>query len=332
MKKLFFSIILISLMLFSCSTKEKIISPNTNPEHSSLYINEFMASNSTTIADENGDFDDWIEIYNDSDEAIDLAGYYLSDDEATPDKWAFPTDNPAATTIPSKGFLLIWADDEETQGPLHTNFKLSSGGESVILTDKNGSTELDAITYPAQTTDVSYGRSPDGGDSWQTFTNPTPGTSNTNTPPTDAILVINEFMASNDTTFADEHGEYDDWIELHNAGGKAIDIGGMYITDDLNELTKYQIPTTNPDSTTIQPGQFLLLWADKQPEQGILHLGDIKLSCGGEQIGIIKSDGSTIVDSLTFGEQTTDISYGRLPDGSDNWQFFDNPTPGKTNQ
>ena len=75
----------------------------------------------------------------------------------------------------------------------------------------------------------------------------------------------------------------------------------------------------------------LVLWADKQPEQGVLHV-NIKLSSGGEQIGLTDPNGTTVIDSLTFGPQTTDVSYGRLPDGSDNWQFFQNPTPGAPNQ
>ncbi len=334
MKYLKFIPFVIMLLILSCSTKEKIISPDNTTQHSVLYINEFMASNGSTIADENGEYDDWIEIYNSGDEPIDLGGYYMSDDESMPDKWMIPTDDSTKTTIPAGGFLLLWADGTPEQGVLHLDFKLSSGGESVILTDKNGTSILDDISYGAQTTDISYGRMPDGSDNWQTFDNPTPGSSNSGgqQPPTGAILVINEFMASNDTTIADEHGDYDDWIELYNAGDQPIDIGGMYLTDDLNNPTLYQIPTTYPDSTTVQPGGFLLLWADKQPEQGILHLGGMKLSSGGEQIGIFKSDGVTVVDSITFGAQTTDVSYGRMPDGSDNWQTFDNPTPGSPNQ
>jgi len=144
-------------------------------------------------------------------------------------------------------------------------------------------------------------------------------------------LVINEFLASNDSCYADEHGDFDDWIEIYNTGNVAVDIGGMYLTDDLAELTAYQIPTTYPDSTTIEAGGFLLLWADKEPEQGILHLDEVKLSGNGEQIGLTASDGTTIIDSLTFGEQITDISKGRETDGSSTWIFFDVPTPGTTN-
>jgi hypothetical protein len=145
-------------------------------------------------------------------------------------------------------------------------------------------------------------------------------------------LVINEFMASNDFGPVDEFENHDDWIEIYNAGDEAIDIGGMYFTDDLTDLTNSQIPADNPILTTIEAGGYLVIWADKEPEQGALHLADVKLSGDGEQIGLIDVDGTTIIDSLTFGEQTSDVSYGRLPDGSDTWQFFDVPTPGESNQ
>jgi hypothetical protein len=143
-------------------------------------------------------------------------------------------------------------------------------------------------------------------------------------------LYINEFLASNDTCFPDEHGDYDDWIEIYNGGIEAIDIGGMYLTDNLSYLMNSQIPSTNPDLTTIYPGEFLILWADKEPEQGILHLDDIKLYGGGEDIALTASDGTTIIDSYTFGEQTADVSEGRFPDGY-LWEFFTIPTPGASN-
>ena len=143
-------------------------------------------------------------------------------------------------------------------------------------------------------------------------------------------LYINEFMALNQTCFADEYGEYNDWIEIYNGESEAIDIGGMYVTDDLMVLAASQIPTSDPSMTTIEAGGFLILWADRQPEHGILHL-DIKLSSSGEQIGLTDVDGTTILDSLTFGVQTADISYGRLPDGSETWEFFTIPTPGASN-
>lgn len=148
--------------------------------------------------------------------------------------------------------------------------------------------------------------------------------------PVDGIL-INEFLASNDSACVDENGDNDDYIELYNASDKAVDVGGLYITDDLEDPTAYEIPATNPELTTIQPGGFLLLWADKESEQGVLHV-DVKLSADGEQIGLVQVIGEEVIfiDSLTFGEQTTDISYGRYADGSDNWLAM-TPSPGEAN-
>ena len=143
-------------------------------------------------------------------------------------------------------------------------------------------------------------------------------------------IYINEYLASNDACCTDENGEYDDFIEIYNGGSASVDIGGMYITDDLSKTTEWQIPITAPDSTTIDPGGFLVLWADKESEQGILHV-EIKLSGDGEQIGLYASDGSTVVDTLTFDAQTADVSQGRNPDGSETWATLTTPTPGTTN-
>lgn len=145
------------------------------------------------------------------------------------------------------------------------------------------------------------------------------------------VLYINEFLASNDLCNTDENGEYDDWIEIYNPGPEAVDVGGMYISDDNTNPTVWQIPTTAPDTTTIQPGGFLLLWADKQTGQGVLHV-NLKLSSGGEDVVLSAPNGTTVIDSYTYSAQTTDVSMGRNPDGSDNWVTFDTPTPGASNQ
>ncbi|MBN2601902.1 MAG: lamin tail domain-containing protein [Candidatus Marinimicrobia bacterium] len=158
--------------------------------------------------------------------------------------------------------------------------------------------------------------------------------SNNNTEPEDIdvadVLFINEFMADNDSVNPDENGDYDDWVEIYNSSDMDIDIGGMYISDDSDDLTAWQIPTTAPDSTTVPAGGFILVWCDKETDQGILHV-NIKLSKDGETIILTESDGTTIVDSLSFGIQNTDISEGRNPDGTDSWMTFSIPTPGTSN-
>ncbi len=290
-----------------------------------LYINEFLASNDSCLADEYGEYDDWIEIYNPGPNPVDIGGMYITDDLTNPTAWQIPTTAPDSTTIPPGGFLLLWADKQPEQGVLHVKIKLSSGGEQIGLYASDG-TVIDTLTFGPQTTDISSGRYPDGTDNWMTFDNPTPRYTNRPIP-----IIVNEFMASNDSCCPDEYGEYDDWIELFNAGTSPVDIGGMYITDDLTNPTIWQIPATAPDTTTILPGQFLVLWADKQPEQGVLHV-KIKLSSGGEQIGLFASDGTTPVDTLTFGPQATDTSYGRIRDGQNCWVFFSQPTIGAPNE
>lgn len=142
-------------------------------------------------------------------------------------------------------YLLFWADNDEVQGPNHTNFKLSKDGEYVGLYDTDGTTLIDGLTFGAQSSDVSYGRSPDGNDNWVPFSGgtATPGTSNTGSGGPTLGLFINEFMADNDSTIQDpDGGGYPDWIELYNAGPNAIDLGGMYLTDDANDPTKWMIP------------------------------------------------------------------------------------------
>ena len=100
-------------------------------------------------------------------------------------------------------------------------------------------------------------------------------------------LTINEVMAINDGVIMDENGQYDDWIELYNGSDVPVDVGGLYVTDDLSNLTLYQIPTTDAQRTTIAPNGFLLLWADGNREEGIVHL-DLKLSGTGEQLGLVQ--------------------------------------------
>jgi len=399
------------LYIQSCSTKEELISVQESDIN--LKINEIMSTGAP----------DWLEFYNPGSEDVDISGFLLYDAGSTSNKTVLPQ----GTVVKADSFLVWLCDD------IHANFKLSSGGEAVTLEDADGKL-IDFVEFPALSEGTSYGRNPDGADSWQVFETPTPGTSNTGAAPapqdhapvisniavspqnidsasvitvyaevTDAdddlnsfvlfygpanqinnqkimtasvkgyfanigpfpdqsviyfylqatdeaadttrsdtrkitvgyvppTLYINEFLASNDssaTSLADENGEYDDWIEIYNPGPDAVDVGGMFITDDLADLTNYQIPATAPDSTTIPPGGFLVLWADKQSEQGVLHV-EIKLSSNGEQIGLVAPNGA-VIDSLTFGPQTSNVSYGRNPDGGPDWQFFNTPTPGASN-
>ena len=146
----------------------------------------------------------------------------------------------------------------------------------------------------------------------------------------DIPLVINELMASNSNCSRDPQGQYDDWIEIHNFGLDAIDIAGMYLTDDLSDPTKWRIPANNPAATTIAAGGYLLIWADDDTADAGLH-ANFKLDADGEEIALFDSDGITLIDSIVFSSQTTDISYGRYPDAGDDKRFFSVPSPGAQN-
>lgn len=144
---------------------------------STVVINEFMAQNKTTLTDPQNEYDDWIELFNQSGQAVDLAGKYLSDDPAQPLKWKFPD----STMIPANGYLIVWADEDGTDSPgLHANFKLSASGEVLWLcdSDANGNVLLDSLTFSTQTADVSYGRISGSPSVWSRLVTPTPGQEN----------------------------------------------------------------------------------------------------------------------------------------------------------
>lgn len=127
------------------------------PSGNGVVINEIMASNTTTQADNFGEFDDWIELFNNTASAVDLSGYYLSDNLLNLDKWEIP----AGTILQPNGFMIFWADEDSSQGWNHCNFKLSGLGESVYLVNTNLSI-VDSVNFGAQTTDLGFARNPNG--------------------------------------------------------------------------------------------------------------------------------------------------------------------------
>jgi CotH protein/lamin tail-like protein len=159
---------------------------------------------------------------------------------------------------------------------------------------------------------------------------PTPTPTSTPTPDCDTspTLVINEICADNDSLIADETGDFGDWIEIYNHGDKAIWMGGMYLTDDSAEPLKHRIG----NSIIIDPGEFLLLWADSDEELGDTHLS-FKLSKIGESVGLYERDecGNREIDLIDFSAQDLDKSFGRQTDADPVWITFDSPTPGYSN-
>ena len=147
--------------------------------------------------------------------------------------------------------------------------------------------------------------------------------------PISNTIIINEVQGKNDTTIADEFDEYDDWIELYNSGSEAVNLAGYYISDNPDKPLKWQILDTDPVATTINPGEFILLWADKDLEQGVLHL-DFKLKAT-DQVLLTAPDGVTLIHQISFSEIETDFSYGSKTDAHSDYIKFNKPTPGQTN-
>jgi hypothetical protein len=146
-------------------------------------------------------------------------------------------------------------------------------------------------------------------------------------------LVINEFLAFNTSCCPDDDSgtaEYDDWIEIHNAGTTSVNIAGMYLSDDKTNPFKYKISSDNVMLTTIAAGGYLVIWADNSQEQGPLHV-EFALANTGEDVGIFYIDGR-VIDTYSFGAQSENISFGRITDGASIWKAFNIPTPGKSNQ
>ena len=140
----------------------------------SLVINEFLADNSSSAPDPSGDHDDWLELYNPTSSAVNLAGMYLTDNPSSFTKWRFPLTN---VLINPGERVVVWCDEEQTEPGYHSNFKLSKSGEFIALTDSLGVTVLDSLSFGPQSTDVSYGRFPDGSSVWHSLV-PTPGSAN----------------------------------------------------------------------------------------------------------------------------------------------------------
>ncbi len=203
-------------------------------EGSTLVINEILARNDLGSKDPQGEYEDWIELYNGGREAVDVGGMYLTDDPGEPKKWRLPTGKPLVTRIPPGKYLLIWADNDVAASGLHAGFEIDAAGGEIALFDTNGTALIDRISFDAQIADVSFGREPDGSPECVTLT-PTPGASNNG-----AFLAIVE-----DTKFSHDRGFYAQPFEvtITTATDGAII---RYTTDGSMPTPSYGTIYTNP--------------------------------------------------------------------------------------
>ncbi len=300
-----------------------------------VWLNEVLPNSIDGGLDNAGDREPYIELYNSGAATVDLSAFHLTDTYTNLTKWQFP----AGTTIAPSQFLTVWADGEageSTAADLHTSFRLNPTNGSVAFVrlqgPGNSPAVMDYADYANLFPNRSIGLVPDGDvRSRRLVYFPTTGASNNPAVPV-VNVVINEFMAQNTATLRDPADQdFDDWIELYNAGSSAVDLTGFFLTDNLTNKTMFAIPAGYP----IPPNGFLLVWADGETGQNRatnvdLH-ANFSLAKGGEQIGLYSPTGA-LIDGLTFGAQTNDLSMGRYPDASENpLVVFEEPSPRSAN-
>lgn len=204
-------------------------------------INEVMASNQTTAEDENGQHEDWIELFNLTNAPVDLSGFLLSDNPANVGKWAFPN----GATIPANGYLIVWADEDGAQGPLHASFKLSSSGEALTLADSQGRL-VDTVSFHQQVTDMGFARVPNGVGHF-VIQNPTYGASNN-------LVATHEAGAENWATIAPtlSSGSLQVDVTTTSAQLEIVDMQG-------NVILKKQLSGDNKlDISMLQKGAYVV--------------------------------------------------------------------------
>jgi hypothetical protein len=276
-----------------------------------------------------------VELYNAGTNALNLGGYCLSDNYTNLARWSFPSN----VLMAGGGFLVVWCDSETNQATAaapHASFRLGSGSGRLALSRRvSGTNQLvDYLTYPNLPSNWSYGDLPDGQPFYRgnMFFVTAGGTNNRASPP--ITLFINEWLADNGASLADPaDGNFEDWFELYNPGTNAVDLGGYYLTDDLDDKTKFLVPHNG--QYRVLPGGYLLVWADNEPEQNDTNRADLHaslaLSKGGEAIGLFAADG-TQIDAVTFGPQICDVAEGRFPDGAATILPLILPTPRAPNR
>ena len=301
-----------------------------------LYINEVLTQNTNNIDDLEGEFEPWIEIYNPNPFQVNLSDYYISNtDDAL--LYQIKHTNPVLTVVPAASWLVLWCDGEIEEGENHIPLVLDTAGGTLRLTGPDSTTEVDSYDYEETSANVSYGRSPDAALNSITFSTPTPRVTNTLVIVIPELLYINEVLTDNELDglgnpidTLDNFGENEDWFEIYNPNSFAVNIAGYHFTDNIENPAKWQVPFGNPDSTTVPAGGWLLFWADEDGLQGVNHTS-FRLNNAAEQLQMFSSDAFTLVDEISWANESNNISKGREFDGDQNWVHFTETTPEASN-
>ncbi|MFC1569442.1 lamin tail domain-containing protein [bacterium] len=276
-----------------------------------LRVTEVLAVNSTVIMDEAGEYDDWFEIHNEDHVTVNLGGMFVSSSLNSSRMFELPNRDLAPDE-----YLLIWADNDTEQGRFHTDFKLSSNGESVALfeTNDHGNVLIHGWKFGIMSDDISMGFKSVDDTAPEYLKNPTPGTSNEGSPLFSPVC-INEFQTTSD------FGGPDDWVEIYNRSNESFDLSGAFLSDQRSNNTKWQFPSGV--ASVLDPGEFLVIYED-----------ELKFSFsskGNDVILLTKADSTTGLDFYDYGVQIADVSEGRYPDGTGTWKKFESPTRGSAN-
>jgi hypothetical protein len=231
---------------------------------------------------------------------------------------------------------LIWLDgqpEQSTSAELHGSFRLDRSGKLALVRVVNSAPQItDYFTWTDLNANLSYGSVPDGQTIFRMVLHqPTPR--GTNVEPALRVF-INEWMTKNTAGIRDPaDSAQDDWFELYNAESFAVDLSGFYLTDNAANPMKYRIPTNG--QYRIPARGFLLVWADSQSSQNASNRADLHvnfaLSSSAGDIGLFAPDGITVIDVISYGTQTSDVSEGRYADGASAHHFMAHSTPRGTN-
>ncbi len=301
------------MVLLSADNEENV--KNHEGQHSSivsysLCFNEVMSSNKKAFHDDDGNYFDWIELYNYSSAPIDLAGFGIGPSD-TEEYWFFP-DN---TIIDADSYLILWFCGYESDG-LYLPYKISKyGGDSFILYD-NYSNKIDEIYVKELDTDCVYFRNKNN--IWMLSTECTPGFENTENGRQNFLkyvdgsfyqIRINEFCPRNDFGLKAADGGFYDWIELYNFGNTYVNLESFFLTDDPENECKWRFPSYN-----IMPGEYLVIFASglNSVIEDEIH-ASFKLS----------SDGGTVALYSKYGSVVSEVSYSAFETKYSSVSFFD---------
>lgn len=294
---------------------------NSFIKESNLYISEIMTKNTYTLKDNFNEYSDYIEIYNGYKKDINLSGYHLSDSEFETGKWTFPE-----IIINPGEYLIIYATGKDMcdmkEKICHTNFKLSSKGEVLTLSDNNGNI-INKFTYPALANDIAFGYIKN---KYTILDNPSPLKENSKSQEfiniTNEDLSINEYMIKNKGQSYDSLGYYLDFVELYNSSSNDLLLHNVYLSDDENNLTKYKLPAVE-----IKKNNYLLIYLSGESKIVDNQIyANFKLSSDDKKL--IISNGKKIIDAVEIVDLIENVSYGKV-DGK--WYYFTKSTPGSEN-